>query len=202
MVPQFFIDGIFRTMPRLRDFCIINSQKMFHLSGMRTAKELLKSLRTKFLIRLYYPHYDPYARSVLRVDASTIGIGGHLTICRPDQPTREARLFACCSCTLSINEKNYGISQLECLAILFSIEKFHVYLHGTEFVVVTDHHALCYLQRLKKPNGRLFRWSNLVQGYDFEITLVEIATTTRTVYPDIHFKRTGKISIKIIGKSE
>ena len=114
-------------------------------------------------------HYDPHALFVLRVDASTIGIGGHLTMGRPDQPLREARLFACCSRTLSVSEKNYGISQLECLAILFSIEKFHVYLHGTKFIVVTDHHALCYLQRLKKPNGRLFRWSNLVQGYDFEI---------------------------------
>ena len=144
-------------------------QKQVPFEWTTECQQAFEELKERVLNPPVLVHYDPHALFVLRVDASTVGIGGHLTICKPDQPTREAKLFACCSRTLSVNERNYGISQLECLAILFAIEKFHVYLYGTKFIVVTDHHALCFLQRLKNPTGRLFRWSNLVQGYDFEI---------------------------------
>ncbi|GFX22823.1 retrovirus-related Pol polyprotein from transposon 17.6 [Trichonephila clavipes] len=66
-------------------------------------------------------------------------------------------------------EINYTITELECLAIIDSLDKFYCYLHGSHFTVHTDHNALVWLKNFKNPTGRLFRWSLKVSMYDFDI---------------------------------
>ncbi|GFV27526.1 transposon Tf2-6 polyprotein [Trichonephila clavipes] len=66
-------------------------------------------------------------------------------------------------------EINYTITELECLAIIDSLDKFHCYLHGSDFTVHTDHNALVWLKNCKNPTGRLFRWSLKFFMYDFDI---------------------------------
>ncbi|GFX05168.1 retrovirus-related Pol polyprotein from transposon 17.6 [Trichonephila clavipes] len=66
-------------------------------------------------------------------------------------------------------EINYTITELECLAIIDSLDKFQCYLHGSHFTVHTDHNALVWLKNFKNPTGRLFRWSLKVFMYDFDI---------------------------------
>ena len=46
------------------------------------------------------------------------------------------------SCSLSPAERNYGISELESLAVVWWIHHFHVYLYGHYVTVVTDHTAV------------------------------------------------------------
>ncbi|GFU85450.1 hypothetical protein TNCV_4875511 [Trichonephila clavipes] len=48
-------------------------------------------------------------------------------------------------------EINYTITELECLAIIDSLDKFHCYLHGSHFTVHTDHNALVCLKISKIP---------------------------------------------------
>ncbi|UYV73723.1 hypothetical protein LAZ67_11000520 [Cordylochernes scorpioides] len=50
-------------------------------------------------------------------------------------------------------EQNYSISELECLAIIESIEYFRVYLLGRHFTIYSDHQALVYLKNIKNPSG-------------------------------------------------
>ncbi|GFT91250.1 transposon Tf2-9 polyprotein [Trichonephila clavipes] len=64
---------------------------------------------------------------------------------------------------------NYTITELECLAIIDSLDKFHCYLHGSHFTVHTDHNALVRLKNFKNPTGRLFRRSLKASIYDFDI---------------------------------
>src|SRR6266516_4765441 len=114
-------------------------------------------------------HYDPEAQYILRTDASYVGIAGHLVQAPRPGEKCGPRLFACCSRTLTKEEKNYPVSHIECLAIVFAIDKFRPYLYGQKFVVETDHHALCFLLKIKNAVSRLGRWSQLVQGHDIDI---------------------------------
>ena len=58
----------------------------------------------------------------------------------------------------------------ECLAIIWDIKNWHVYLYGRTFHVQTDHQALRWLDRMKETNNRLTRWSLTLQPYQFTVT--------------------------------
>ena len=53
--------------------------------------------------------------------------------------------------------------------MVYSVEKFHCYIAGTKFVVVTDHAALVYLQEAKNRNPKLARWAMKLSCYVFSI---------------------------------
>ena len=71
--------------------------------------------------------------------------------------------------TLKGAELHYGITEKECLAVLWAIKTFRVYLYGKHFKLITDHSALKWLMSIKDPNGKLARWAILLQTFDFEI---------------------------------
>jgi hypothetical protein len=110
-------------------------------------------------------HYDPDLPLELRTDACTYGIAGELVQYKEKKPV----LIQCVSRTLTKAERNYSITHLECLAIVYSVDKLRHFLHGTQFVIKTDHHALCWLMKVKDPNGRLCRWALRMMEYDFKI---------------------------------
>jgi hypothetical protein len=66
-------------------------------------------------------------------------------------------------------EIHYGISEKKCLAIVYAIRQFRIYLHGVHFTVVTDHNALVWLMSVRDPTGKLARWSIYLQQYDYTI---------------------------------
>jgi transposase InsO family protein len=66
-------------------------------------------------------------------------------------------------------EKQWSVTDIEGLALIESIREYHVYLANQKFTVFTDHIALCWLKQIKYSQGRLLRWSLLLQGYDFDI---------------------------------
>ena len=56
---------------------------------------------------------------------------------------------------LNQHEANYSTSELEVLAVVDSLEHFHVYVHGRHTHIFSDHAALQWLFSLKKPTSRL-----------------------------------------------
>ena len=105
--------------------------------------------------------FDPDKVSTLYTDASKVGIGAVLS--------QEGHPVAYYSRRLNIHEENYTTSELECLAVVNAIEHFHVYLHGTHFNIITDHSALKWLFSIKKPTGKLYRWSVRLSVYNYTI---------------------------------
>lgn len=55
------------------------------------------------------------------------------------------------------------------LAVVRSIERFHIYLYGIDFTVVTDYHALVFALSKANLNPRIARWTLRLQNYTFNI---------------------------------
>lgn len=110
---------------------------------------------------LAYPNFDkPF---VVHTDASLTAIGGVLS--QLDENGLEHPV-GYCSRTLNSHERNYTVTERECLDVIYSYQQFRVYLHGVHFTVVTDHASLKWLKTLKDPEGRLARWAIKLQAFD------------------------------------
>ena len=59
---------------------------------------------------------------------------------------------------LSPPEKNYSVTELETLAVVWAIKHFHAYLYGHNVQVVTDHSAVKALLGSPSPSGKHARW--------------------------------------------
>ena len=103
---------------------------------------------------------------IIQTDASAYGVGAVLSQVLDGQE----RPIAYASKTLTKSQRNYTVTERECLGVLFGVEKFRPYVEGTHFQVVTDHSSLLWLRNLKDPVGRLCRWAIKLSQYDFDIS--------------------------------
>ena len=116
-------------------------------------------------------HYDPSHPIKLAADASVYGIGAVILHCYQDGSERP---IAFVSRTLTVAEKNYVQIDKEALALIYGVQKFHLYLYGRKFTLVTDHKQLVSLLGPTKgipltAAARLQRWALLLAGYQYEI---------------------------------
>ena len=102
---------------------------------------------------------------VLETDASGTGLGAVLS--QVQDGIRKPICYA--SRTLQPHEKNYGVSELEALAVVWAIKHFRVYLYGHKCDVYTDHEALLSLMNHPHPSGKLARWGLALQELDLII---------------------------------
>ena len=91
----------------------------------------------------------------------------------PGNEERQVLVYS--SRCLNVPEKNYGISKLEALAIIWAIKKNRNYLLGRHFKIVTDH-SVCSLKKIKDLKGKLGRWMLEMAEHQYEFTRVESFT--------------------------
>ena len=121
---------------------------------------------------------DPAKTYFLRTDASNNGIGAVL------MQRHDEKLFPVCyaSKKLSSAERNYSTIEKECLAIVWGIKRFHLYLYGVPFVLQTDYEPLKYMDSVKYTNARLMRWAMFLQSYNFKVEAIQGSENVGTGY--------------------
>jgi len=108
---------------------------------------------------LAYPAFTkPFT---LETDASIQGLGAVLS---QKQEDGKSHPVAYASRALSAPERNYSITELETLAVVWAISHFHTYLYGNCVTVSTDHSAVKAVLQTPNPTGQHSRWWTKVYG--------------------------------------
>ena len=115
---------------------------------------------------LHLPHTEK--TYVLRTDASDKGIGAVL------MQDVEGEKFPICFASKKLlkREQAYSVIEKECLALVWAVRKFHVYLYGKQFEIETDHYPLAYIGKTKQNNSRVMRWALSLQPYRYVVRVI------------------------------
>ena len=132
-----------------------------------TSKEMLKS--TKLIVQ-----YGRKKGVPLQCDASPYGIGGVLSQVLEDGSEKP---IAYASSTLAPAETNYSQLEKEALAIIFGLGKFHQYVYGRKFAIITDHKSLQGLFNEEKgipvtAAECIHRWALTLSAYEYRIQYI------------------------------
>ena len=128
----------------------------------QTSFEKLKLALTAAPV-LAYPKFSSGWRFALKTDASTVGLGAVLS------EVQEDGTIAFASQSVDKHEKNYGISELETLGLVWAVRYFRPYILGHPYVAYTDHVACLSILNTAKPSGKLARWALTIQEMDLTI---------------------------------
>ena len=117
------------------------------------------------------------------VDASPVGLGAILT----QRSTEDLKIISYATRALTLVEQHYSQTEWEALAVVFGCEKFHLYLYGNPFVVITDHKPLVatYNNPRLNPPARIERWTLRFQQYDL-IVKYRLGTDNPAAYCSRH----------------
>ncbi|GMF58803.1 unnamed protein product [Phytophthora fragariaefolia] len=140
-------------------------KRFVHIAGYYRRFSAFEGLKKALTERplLAYPHFTRPFRLV--TDASAVGLGATLT---QDQGNGEQPI-AYASRINSETVARYGISELECAAVIWAVKLFRPYLYGRRSQLVTDHSALKWLMTSTTLSVKLHRWALQLQEYDFEV---------------------------------
>ena len=101
----------------------------------KVVSELKEALTSDTLL----VHYDPNKPLLLATDASPVGVGCVISHIMEDGSERP---IAYASRSLTSSKRNYPQIEREVLGIVHGVKRFHKYLYGREFTLITDNQPL------------------------------------------------------------
>lgn len=134
-------------------------------------------------------YYDVRDATQVIADASPVGLGAILIQTNGHGP----RIISYASKSLSDVEKRYAQTEKEALALAWSVERFHFYLFGRTFDLITDHKPLeVIFGPRSRPCARIERWVLRLQSYKYNViykpgkTNIADPLSRLVVHPDTH----------------
>ena len=131
----------------------------------KDCEESFQELKKRLITPPILAHFKPECPIILYVDACDYAVGCVLS---QIQDGKEV-VISYNSQTVLPHQRNYSVVEKELLAIVWAVQKLRPYLFGVHFDIKTDNDALTYIMKARTQNGRLMRWSLILQPYDFTI---------------------------------
>ena len=114
-------------------------------------------------------YFDPKKRTSIFVDGSPIGLGAVLT--QEEESSKEVTPLHYASCPLTPTQARYPQTARGALSIYWAVKRFHLFVYGKEFKVITDHKPLVSL--FNNPSSKLYarieRWLLELQQNRFTV---------------------------------
>ncbi|KAJ7998292.1 hypothetical protein DPEC_G00221180 [Dallia pectoralis] len=120
-------------------------------------------------------HFQLDCPTFVTCDASAVALGAVLSQLHDGAE----RPVAFASRALSPTEQKYSVGEREVLACIWACERWHLYMYGRSFTLRTDHQALTALMSTSGGGHRplrLYRWSDRLQQYDFQLQFTPCKT--------------------------
>ncbi len=113
-------------------------------------------------------YFDPSKETEVTTDASPVGLSAILSQTTPGKQDR--KIVAYVSRSLSDVETRYSQTEKEALAIVWAVERLHLYLYGKRFTLYTDCKPVQLIfgnpksQPKSQPPARIQRWNLRLQA--------------------------------------
>ncbi|MBW0552296.1 hypothetical protein O181_092011 [Austropuccinia psidii MF-1] len=130
-------------------------------------KDAVKALTTAPLLLM--PYFKlPFK---LYIDASGVGLCAalHQVQIINDKPVEGPICFIFRK--IKPTEARYGASHMECLCLVWALEKINYFLEGCVFEVIADVTAVNSLLNMKTPSRNMLRWQIAIQKYMGNMTI-------------------------------
>ncbi|MBW0469192.1 hypothetical protein O181_008907 [Austropuccinia psidii MF-1] len=137
--------------------------------GRIEANEKIRKALTEAPLLLMHDWKIPFK---LTIDACGDGLGEvlHQVQIIDDKPTEGPVCYI--SRKIKPTESRYGASQMECLCLVWALEKSHYYIDDCAFEVIIDFHDVKSLLNMKTSNRHMLRWKIAIQEYRVNMTIV------------------------------
>ena len=137
----------------------------------RKCAQAFQRIKDTLVSSSFLTHFNPALPLKLAGDASSYGVGAVISHVM-DDGTEQPIAFA--SRTLTKSEQNYAQIEKEALSLIYGVKKFHTYLYGRKFSLITDHKPLTAILGPKHgipplAAARLQRWALILAAYTYDI---------------------------------
>ena len=128
-----------------------------------------KKLKLSLVQKRVLAYYDPNAKLEVMADASPTALGAILL-----QKNKNGTKIVCyASKSLTDCEKRYSQTEKEALGLVWAVERFHTYLYGKRFTLLTDHKPLQVIfGPNSRPCARIQRWVLRLQSYAYDVKYI------------------------------
>ena len=171
------IPMIYRVAAPITDLIKDNKDVMKHWTSKHTEcfEAIKKILQADLLIN--YPDFEK--EFIIACDASLYGVAA--VIYQEDDKGRH-KYVGFISSTLSPAQRRWSTTKRELYAVVLALKKFHTYIYGRTFRVLTDHRALVYLHSQKVVNPMMAGWIETILDFTFEVVHLPGAMN---IFPDL-----------------